>query len=517
MTPADLKQPLFELVASHRRTFSSPITGLTPELLGRQLADFRAGTLRDFALTADAIEERDDMLAGVIPKAKAAVARHGFEVCLVEVLAEGDAALAEKQKQALEHFYNNLRVTSALEPDEVGGFSLLVRQMMDAKAKRYACHHLVWQPTAQGRYTAEAIHVPLWFFENRTGPLRFIRQPFGYDGEALDPGAWLVTVGEGIMRACSVAWLFKRMPLHSWVGYCEKHGFPLVLGKSPAAEGSPEWNAMVDAVEAISEDWSGVISSSAAIELVEAKGAGSLPYPALVDRMDRAMHRLWRGGDLGGMSKDGGAVGSNPQDSETSQIDLDAAAWVSETLQLKLDRLVLDYTFGPGTPALAYVRVKSAPRRETELDLKVDSFLLAAGHPISRQQAAERYARPVPAADDIDLLRAPAPAPAMGALPSAAAVNEAQTAADRAFQLSTLRTIGRAKARAFEPLRARLAEIAGIEDEAAQDAALLKLKADLPRLARQIGATEEEIAAWAEAMGAKLVSGAAEAAARRTR
>jgi hypothetical protein len=72
-----------------------------------------------------------------------------------------------------------------------------------------------------------------------------------------------------------------------------------------------------------------------------------------------------------------------------------------------------------------------------------------------------------------------------------------------------------AKAKAFAPLVARLEEIAGMEDEQAIDAALVKLKADVPRYAKTLGATEEEIAAWVNAMGPKLVSGAAEAARKR--
>jgi hypothetical protein len=514
----DVQSDLIQLVANGRRSFTNPISSITPKTLARQLADFRAGGLREFALTAEAIEERDDMLAGVIPKAKAAVARHGFEVCVHERLPEGMESLADRQKEALEHFYNNVRATSALEPDELGGFSLLVRQMMDAKGKRYSNHHIVWKPDARGLYTATMIHVPLWFFENRTGPLRFIRSPFGYDGETMEPGEWLTTVGEGVMRACAAAWMFKRMSLHSWVSYCEKHGFPLVLGKTSATKDSPDWEAMAEAVESISEDWSGVISQSAAIELIEAKGAGTLPYPPLVERMDRALARLWRGGDLGSMSKDGQAVGSQPQESETTLVDLDAATWISETLQLKLDRLVLNFVFGEDVPALAYVKVKSAPKKETDLDLKVDEFLLRSGHPMSKQQAAERYNRPLPPEDvkPEELLTASAPTPAAGFAEAATALNEATAAAgalkQSVFQENARREIVAAKRQAFETLAARLAEIAGIEDDAAQDAALLKWRNDLPRFARDHMITQPEIEAWMKADGAALVSGAAESA-----
>lgn len=523
----DARSELIQLVAGHRRTTDNPISSISFRKLGRQLADFKMGALRDFALTAEAIEERDDVLAGVIPKAKAAVARHGFEVCVLERIPAGMEKDAERQKEALEHFYNNLRATSAMEPDELGGFSLLVRQIMDAKAKRYSCHHIVWKPDRTGGlYSAEFIHVPLWFFENRTGPMRFVRSAFGYglDGEAMDPGAWLVSVGDGLMRACAAVWAFKRAGIHAWVNYCEKHGFPMILGKTAAAKGTADWDAMVEAVRSVGEDFSAVVNESAKIELVKAEGAGQIPHPPLVERMDRALARLWRGNDLGTMSRDGQATGSNPQEGETNLLDLDAAVWVSETLQLKVDRLVLDYVFGEGTPALAYVKIKSAPKKETDLDLKVDEFLLRNGHPISKKQAAERYNRPLPPPEETELLKAPAPPPqgapfGMPGAPMAGsqldrALNEAVRAAatDAAFRAKSAREIIAAKVKAFAPLRARLEEIAGIEDEAAQDAALVKLKADLPSLAKSVGVTPEEVEAWVNAIGPKLVAGAVESA-----
>lgn len=528
----DFRSQLIQLVAEHKRSGGSAISSITPQRLGQQLAAFRIGTLRDFALTAQTIEERDDTLAGVIPKAKAAVARHGFEVCVLERVPSGMDAMADRQKEALEHFYNNVRATSAMEPDEVGGFSLLVRQIMDAKGKKYANHHIVWKPDRTGGlYTAQLIHTPLWFFENRTGPMRFISSPHGYDGVPMDPGAWLVSVGDGIMRACAAVWIFKRGGLHAWVGFCEKHGFPLVLGKTPAAKGSPEWDAMAEAVESIGEDWSGVINQAATIELIEAKGGATIPYPPLVDRMDRALSRLWRGNDLGTMSREGASVGSNPQEGETDKFDLDAAVWVSETLNHKLDRLVIDYTFGEDVPALAYVKVKGAPKKETELDLKVDEFLLRNGHRISVAQAAERYARPLPKPGETDLLTAPA-APAMspfGGQPgapghpagnpatamaqAARALNEvAGTLADAAFRDNARREITEAKRKAFAGLVARFEAAMALTDKAAQDAALASIRADIPRYAKEAGVTEAEVAAWANSMAAKMASGLAEAA-----
>ena len=149
--------------------------------------------------------------------------------------------------------------------------------------------------------------------------------------------------------------------------------------------------------------------------------------------MDRALAAIWRGGDLSTMSKGGQAVGSNAQESESDALAADDAEWLSEALRHNLDRLVLDYVFGPETPALAYIQVLSAPQDNSAADLKTDDFLLKAGFPLSVKAASERYSRPLP--DDGDeLLSAPAPAApdpgARASRPPCTAGNERQQAGE---------------------------------------------------------------------------------------
>lgn len=506
---------LTEAIAAHRRAMFNPVENLDPATLARQLIEFKAGTLRDLALTMDAIEERDDVISGLAPKAKAAVARHGYEINVVEAIPAGMEQLAQRQKDVLERFWNGITVRNALEPEEEGEFSLLVRQIMDAKGKRYSVHNIVWRHVGDG-YAADLIHVPLWFFENRTGPMRFIAQPYGYDGIPMERGAWSVAVGLGIMRACSVAWMFKRMSLQDWVGYCEKHGFPGIHGQTSASFGSKEWEQMVEAVATFSRDWTAVTNMEGKINLIEAAGAGALPYPPLVDRMDRALSALWRGADLSTMSAGNGAgQGASLQGGESALIEQDDAAWVSETLRRKIERPLLDYTFGVGVPALAYVKLKTATLQNTQLDLQVDAFAVQNGHPISRAQFAERYDRPLPE-PDAPLLKAPAVAAPLA--PGLAAINEAPGEARAAlFRTSALRALSAAQAATLRPLVRRIVAVADLPD-AEFDAGLAKLREQLPGLAKEIlssDATGQLAAAWESILGPALVSGAAEASANR--
>ncbi len=392
----------------------NPIRNLKPELLAGYLDSFRLGFFRQAALAWDAMERRDTRLQTVAPKRKKAVSRHGWEI-----LAVDDSPMAARQKGFLETFYNNISVTTALEPDEQGGFSLLLRQMMDAVGKRYAVHEIVWQPRPDGALTAKFIFCPLWWFEGTRGKLRYLLNEFQIYGVELDPCGWLVTVGDGIMEACSVAYIFKHLPLRDWLNYSERFGMPGILGKTDAAINSREWEAFGDAVKSFSVDWSAICNRANEIDLIEVKNAGEQPFERLVSLMDEEMTRLWRGNDLGTRSK-ANAVGARLQLDESDILEVDDAMLLTETLTLKVSRLALAWKFGPATPQLAYLKIKTEEKDKTALDLQIDQFLLSAGFPISITSAAERYSRPVPGEND-DLLVVPASAGPASAHSSGAA------------------------------------------------------------------------------------------------
>jgi phage gp29-like protein len=386
-----------------------PLTGLTPQRLVAQLDAFNAGYLSEAARTWDAMLRRDDRLPALAQKRTSAIARYGFDVVAVD--CDGDEAMEAEAKahaEVIEFFLNHLTATNALDENERGGFQLLVRQMASAIGMRYAVHEVVWQPTADG-LTATFRNVPLWFFENRTGKLRFLEQDYGIEGVDMPEDEWLVTVGAGLMEASSVAWMYKRLPLRDWLAYCEKFGFPGVLGETDAPLNSPEWQAMEAAVRAFANDFSAVVSKGSGLQLVEAKGSGTtLPFEPLIERMDKALAIMWRGGDLGTASGTGADnTGASLQGDETDLLEQDDAAWLGEILQTSVIRQVIEYHFGAGTRPLAYVQIRTRDRKDTRLDLDMFRELSALGVPLAVDDVLERFglSRPRP---DQELLTAKA-------------------------------------------------------------------------------------------------------------
>ena len=389
-----------ERVARAIQSRFNPLASLTPQRLVAQLDAFNAGYLAEGARTWDAMLRRDDRLPALAQKRYSAVARYGFDV--VPVDCDGDEAQEAEAKdhaEKIEYFLNNLTATNALDENQRGGFQLLVRQMATAIGMRYAVHEIVWQPGAEG-LTATFRHVPLWFFENRTGRLRFLEQDYGVEGVEMPEDEWLVTVGAGLMEASSVAWMYKRLPLRDWLAFSEKFGFPGVLGKTDAPKNSPEWRAMEDAVRSFANEFEAVCSRTDAIELIEAKAGGTnLPFEPLIERMDKALAIMWRGGDLGTASGQGADnTGASLQGDESDLLEQDDAAWLGEVLQTSVIRQVIEYHFGAGTRPLAYVQIRTRDRKDTRLDLEMFRELSALGVPLAVDDVLERFglSRPRP-------------------------------------------------------------------------------------------------------------------------
>lgn len=503
----------------------NPIRALTPDVLSRQLDSFQSGYLREAAISWDAIERRDAMLKNVAMKRKKSVARNGWEILTVD-----DSEEAMAQKEALEFFYNNLSATNALEQNESGSLSLLLRQMMDAVGKRYAVHEIIWQPqnVASGLrpensvpesrvtdptlqpgldsfLTAQFVFVPLWFFENRSGKLRFLQSETSVQGIEMKEREWLVTVGDGIMEGCSVAWMYKNLSLKDWVAFSEKFGMPGLLGKTDSAKGSEQWNALKDAVEVFGQDWAAVCSRADEIATVELKGSqANLPYPPLVEYMDRALASLWRGADLATISKGEGAIGASLQANEGDILLEDDLKLCEEALNEQATKPCLDYLFGT-TRCLAYLKLTRPQQKNVDQDLKVDTFLRDSGVPQAIKDVAERYERPLPEEGE-DVLQAPTPAPASGPSPTLPPSRDPQFANEN--QTVQVHRLAAAFAEDLTPLRMRLERILTIEDPDLLRSKLEALLKQIPQLLSDMNADPESARVLEDALQRGLLNGA---------
>jgi hypothetical protein len=475
----------------------NPLRGLDYWRLASAINQFHAGYLREAALIWDAMQRRDAVIQNVSGKRRKSVSRLPWEILTVENSPE-----ALRQKEALLHFYNNLKATTSLEQNECGGLSLLIRQMMDAVGKKFAAHEIVWSTSPDG-LTAQFLFCPLWWFENRTGRLRFLPEDFATEGDEMLPGEWLVTVGEGIMESCSVLRTLKDLPLKDWAAFSEKFGMPGVLGKTSAAVGSKEWEAMETAVASLMNDWVAVASNTDQIELLEAKGGTTnLPFPPLVEYCDRGMAALWRGADLSTMSQGKEGVGASLQGDETNLLLEDDAARISETLNEQVDRFVIEYAFGKGVKALAYIKI-APPQRDTfDKDIKIDQFFLQNRIPLSVAGLYERYGRALPAQGESVIVGQPQ-------LPQLANSTASAMAGVETFKERAIPALAESIHSELKPVAARLQTIFQIKDQTEQRRALQELMKDIPTFQAAINKNPKTLQPLMDAMEAAFKNGQA--------
>jgi phage gp29-like protein len=494
-------------ITSYLRQRYNPLVNLTPEALRNQHAQFDAGYLRQFAMTAEHIHEKDDMVKPVAGKREKAPAIRGWEIMTVD-----DSAEADRHAEVLTNFYNQLTTVNAADENERGGVNLLLRQMMLAVGYKYAVHEINWLPSGEG-ISAEFRYVPLWFFENTTGRLRLLQDDGSIQGVPLDEGSWLITVGDGLMKATSIAYMYKHLPLRDWLVYSAKHGMPGVAGKTSAAPDSPEWKKMEAAVADFAAEFAAVMSATDTIEAIDLTAKGELPWPKLVERMDRSISILWRGSDLGTMaSQSAQGTGASLQGEEMAIHDAADAAMLSEALNFYVDQWALWYHLGATKP-LAYIQIKTSLKKDITADITLDQHLYEMGFPLDLQSMSDRYNRTLPN-DESMTLKKPAPSLPFGGMNERARPQPATSGGmpDLDVFLATARLhLAEGVSADLQPMAESLAQLLAAtegDDEATFRAKLAAWRDnDLPMIAAQVLADPAAAGKLAEIMNAAFALG----------
>jgi hypothetical protein len=204
----------------------------------------------------------------------------------------------------------------------------------------------------------------------------------------------MITAGEGLMLACSVAWMYKTLPLQDWLDYSQKYGKPGLIASTSADRNSPEWVELEKTLDDFLSNLTAMTGSGEKIQLLDLKGAHSdnLPFERLIARMDRLIAALWRGNDLSTLSREQG-YGASLQQGESDILEQDDAELISETLNTYVDRYVVQHLFGKDINPLAAVRILVTPRQSTPQDLAIDEFLIAHGARLAINDTLARYGR----------------------------------------------------------------------------------------------------------------------------
>lgn len=381
------------------RRHPDPLRCLTPIGLACAITSYHMGQIAPLATIIDEILNRDALLGAVEAKASGAVSRHGVEV-LREDCDESDANQQEEQLEVLNAFLCRITVSDADEPDFTEGLEGLLRRMMLARSLGYAVFNLQWQPDAQLGLGLIARHVPAWLLQLENGQLYYTA---GEKSERVNPGSdecnWMVARSRRFLGvSAAILWLRKHEASADFAYYSRRYGLPTPHGKTIAERGSEGWNNTREAIANL-QGGKGIITDlESEIEILDFATSGDMPYEKIISAADRGYSILYRGSDLGTMSRSGERVaGASLQSDETEKLDLQNAAWISGTLNSQLRQTVLDYYFGPGTRPLVRFEVRTDPPSNLPQRLRIVEGVVDLGAPVSAEWASQEFNVPLAA------------------------------------------------------------------------------------------------------------------------
>ncbi len=370
------------------RSAFNPVKNLRPEVVIRALDAFNEGRLSMAVRMFESILQRDDTICCLNLKRKKSVSRLDVEIVPLE-----NSRKARAHQKALINFYENISVSSATDKNQSGGIRMLISQMMDSTAMKYAVHKIDFIQDGEnlkGKFT----QYPLWLFENTSGKLRLLKNENQLtEGSDLDETKWLITCGDGLMQASSIAYVFKHLPLRDWLIYCERNGMPGIKAKTNAFPNSPQWESAKNAVSQFGAEFYAVLSEGTDIEAIDVSSKSQLPYQQIIERMDRMLCALWRGSDLGTISGNN-HLGASMQWYESTLIEEDDAVNITENLNKNIDTKVIKILFGDSQP-LAKFRLKLPDYEEKKYELDVIERLCKLGLCPNELELAKKFAFPI--------------------------------------------------------------------------------------------------------------------------
>ena len=437
----------------------NPLNNLTPRRITQAMDNFRCGYLSDAAKIYDAIRCRDGVVQACVQKRKRATSRLGWTI----VEMGTDSAASAAQAEFLEDFYNNITVTSAEDANKRGSMSMLIENILSALENKYAVSEIIWNPSDAPRLSAEVRHVPLWFFENKDGVLKFKKSSFDTDGVELEKGGWLVGVADSpMMEATAVCWIIKRFAQADWACCSQRFGTPTPVYGSTAQRGTPEWEEAVETLSQLANGCGIVTASGETFDLKLPNGT-SEPFKTLCDEMNRNIALIWRGCDLSTLSADNAGASLQADESEILE-DADCAL-VEETIAHYLSVPALEWRFGKGVKPAAYLQLTRKNRKDKLTQIAVYKGAAEIGCAVAKRDVYETLELREPEAgeDTVELSQSAMPTSQMSFANSAPAIS------------ADLEKLAAARAKDGKPLADEIGRIGKITDPAEYADALQKL------------------------------------------
>jgi phage gp29-like protein len=512
--PAELKR------ASRWREYYNPLIGLTFPLVFARLQNYQIGIVSDLMWTYRFIEERDPVLRGVKARRLSAIEKLDWSIKTIpdkELPKGATAAQATAQATALREVYDaidNLR-------DAVGHLALASFRGFAHLEKHYAADgsitHL--EPVPQWNWARDGLFGN-WYYNN--GAFSVPGGPQSSQVVEIDPERFIVREECDPIDVIGIyAFLRKNLSQKDWDGFVETFGIPPIFIELPPNMPQDEQDKYQALAEQIIGDMRGTIPAGSKVQTVDAGARGTNPFRDHIQYNDEMIVLAGTSGKLTMLTASGsGTLAGHAHADTFDELAQAEAEKISELLQKQIDKGFLAQKF-PGQKPLAYFEL--AAKEETNVtDVVTHAKELAeAGYAIEASQLSERTGYDLSDRAPVDKAaqRAMAGDATIGkpegssqddgdAVANRALLNASDADADNAFLAQASKMLNAADAKSLKPVWDRLLKIlAGPDDQLIP--ALKKLSADVPALAKKVGASNESVDALQKILGAATGNGLA--------
>lgn len=385
------KQDLVREIASIERDFRIPIYGgiLRPDddtLMSR-------GGGRGLRIYDDL--ERDCHCYAVMQKRKLAVVAGEWEI-----EAASESALDKRAADVV-------RAQIEALP-----FDRICVELLDAVLKGYAVSEVVWEVRGNEIAVARVLERDQRrFVFDVDGRPRLLTLENMIEGEELPDRKFIVhrfggksgnPYGLGLGTRLFWPVYFKRQGITFWLTFADKFGNPTAVGKYPVGTDPAEQKKLLDALQALAHDTGVVIPEGMAVELLEAKRAGTInTHEQLARYMDEQMSEAVLGETLTtNIGQSGSYAASNTHNEVREELRDADADMLSDTLNATLVRWITELNVPGATPPRLWRNYEEPEDLDKRADR--DTKVHAMGFDPSDQYIQETYGdgwsrRPTPA------------------------------------------------------------------------------------------------------------------------
>lgn len=366
----------------------NPLRGLTAEQCRLLSETYLEGNYQElmwaFGAPFVGIESVDPDLMALIERRNARVLEMDWDIKVASDREED--ALAQRQKQALREAYERFEnLYDAIDHLAMAPFRGMAHVEVDWRGARFLCIQ-PWNTCRDGidgswKYNPDGR--PAWY-HSLSSSLE------------IDPKRhwWIIREHPRPIGAFALLkYFYTALSSRDWASFCTIYGIPGGVVIGPPTVPADKEAAFADSAGSISQGGTGYLPHGSEWK-PNADARGSQPFRDWLDWLSQKLVLAGTGGMLT-MLNDATGLGSGQSQSHQdtfAQIAAGEARKISETLQTKFDRRVLERRglLKPGERPLAWFDL--AAREETDTGEIVEHTvkLASAGYPVSKAQLAEK-------------------------------------------------------------------------------------------------------------------------------